>query len=63
MKPYSLHSAMVDLTYFIESKQRFKTLLEAKGKDIAGVTAEIATMTPIGTERCDVQDAFGVLRK
>ena len=44
MKTQSFHSAMVDLTYFIESKQRFKTLLEAKGKDIAGVTAEIATM-------------------
>ena len=47
MKTYSFRSAMVDLTYFIESKQRFKTLLEAKGKDIAGVTAEIATMEAI----------------
>ena len=47
MKTQSFRSAMVDLTYFIESKQRFKTLLEAKGKDIAGVTAEIATMEAI----------------
>ena len=44
MKTHSFRSAMVDLTYFIESKQRYRDLLTAKGKDVAGITAEIATM-------------------
>lgn len=38
---------MVDLTYYIESKQRHREYLTAKGKDVAGVTAEIATMEAI----------------
>lgn len=47
MKTYSFHSAMVDLTYFIESKQRYRDHLTAKGRDVAGVSAEIATMEAI----------------
>lgn len=47
MKTYSFRSAMVDLTYFIESKQRYRDHLTAKGKDVAGVSAEIATMEAI----------------
>lgn len=38
---------MADLTYFIEAKQRYKTLLVAKGRNVAGVEAEIATMEAI----------------
>ncbi len=47
MKTQSFRSAMVDLTYYIESKQRYRDHLTAKGKDVAGVTAEIATMEAI----------------
>lgn len=38
---------MADLTYFIEAKQRYKNLLAAKGRNVAGITAEIATMEAI----------------
>ena len=47
MKTHSFRSAMVDLTYFIESKQRYRDHLTAKGRDVAGITAEIATMEAI----------------
>lgn len=47
MKTQSFRSAMVDLTYFIESKQRYRDHLTAKGRDVAGVSAEIATMEAI----------------
>ena len=47
MKTHSFRSAMVDLTYFIDSKQRYKNLLAAKGRNVAGITAEIATMEAI----------------
>lgn len=47
MKTQSFRSAMVDLTYYIESKQRYRDHLTAKGKDVAGVSAEIATMEAI----------------
>lgn len=47
MKTHSFRSAMVDLTYFIESKQRYRDHLTEKGKDVAGVSAEIATMEAI----------------
>lgn len=43
----AIKSAMADLTYFIEAKQRYKNLLAAKGRNIAGVEAEIATMEAI----------------
>lgn len=43
----AIKSAMADLTYFIEAKQRYKTLLAAKGRNVAGVEAEIATMEAI----------------
>jgi len=38
---------MVDLTYFIDSKQRYRDHLTAKSRDVAGVSAEIATMEAI----------------
>ena len=47
MKTHSFRSAMVDLTYYIESKQRYRDHLTAKGKDVAGVSAEIATIEAI----------------
>lgn len=43
----TIKSAMVDITYYIESKQRHREYLTAKGKDTACVTAEIATMEAI----------------
>lgn len=43
----SIKSAMADITYFVESKRKYRDVLSAKGKDVSGISAEIATMEAI----------------